>query len=129
MELPAGGPELVCDPECLWRATSLHGDRRSETERWLDKERGRGSKTGAASYLSIDQRSERQVVKQVCEVLPDVGVPVLPQALIVEAIDLRDLPRLVVPSQDGDSLLETNLNQDEEKKRKLKSKTFCGFSS
>lgn len=61
-------------------------------------------------YLSVDQRGERQVVEQVCEVLPDVGVAVLPQALVVEAVDLRDLPRLVVSSQDGDSLLETNLN-------------------
>lgn len=63
------------------------------------------------SNLSVDQRGERQVVEQVCEVLPHVGVAVLPQALVVEAVDLRDLPRLVVPSQDGDSLLETNLNR------------------
>ena len=27
---PADGPELVCDPECLWTETVLHGDRRSE---------------------------------------------------------------------------------------------------
>lgn len=30
MGLLAGGPELVCDPECLWRETNLRGDRRSE---------------------------------------------------------------------------------------------------
>lgn len=69
--------------------------------------KGRG-----ASYLSVDQRGERQVVEQVCEVLPHVSVAVLPQALVVEAVDLCDLPRLVVPSQDGDSLLETNLNDN-----------------
>lgn len=69
-----------------------------------------------ASNLSVDQRGERQVVEQVCEVLPHVGVAVLPQALVVEAVDLRDLPRLVVPSQDGDSLLETNLNRRKKKK-------------
>lgn len=60
--------------------------------------------------MSINQGSERQVVKQVCEVLPDVGIAVLPQALIIEAVDLRDLPRLMVSSQDGDSLLKTNLD-------------------
>ena len=25
----AGDPVLVCDPECLWRETNLHGDRKS----------------------------------------------------------------------------------------------------
>lgn len=42
--------------------------------------------------LSVHQCGQRQVVEQVCEVLPDVGVAVLPQALVVEAVDLRDLP-------------------------------------
>lgn len=27
--LLAGGPELVCDPECLWKEINLRGDRRS----------------------------------------------------------------------------------------------------
>lgn len=63
------------------------------------------------SHLLVHQRGERQVVEQVCEVLPDVGVAVLPQTLVVEAVDLRDLPRLVVPSQDGDSLRETDLKE------------------
>lgn len=63
------------------------------------------------SHLLVHQCRERQVVKQVCEVLPDVGVAVLPQTFIVEAVDLCDLPRLVVPSQDGDSLRETDLSQ------------------
>lgn len=71
-----------------------------------------------SSYLSIDQCSEWQVVKQVCEVLPDIGIAVLPQALVVEAIDLCDLPWLMVPSQDGDSLLETNLRDRANKKLK-----------
>lgn len=56
------------------------------------------------SHLGVDQRGERQVVKQVREVLPHVGVAVLPQALVVEAVHLRDLPALVVPSEDCDAL-------------------------
>ena len=75
----------------------------------VDKENP-DSGTEKRSYLSVHQRSEGQVVKQVCEVLPHVGVAVLPQALVVEAVHLCDLPRLVVPSQDGDSLRETNLS-------------------
>lgn len=31
--LLAGGPELVCDPECLWKEINLRGDRISETRR------------------------------------------------------------------------------------------------
>lgn len=67
------------------------------------------------SHLLVHQCGERQVVEQVCEVLPNIGVAVLPQAFVVEAVDLCDLPRLVVPSQDGDSLRETDLHQS----------TFC----
>lgn len=126
--LPAGGPELVCDPGCLWRETNLRGDRRSEREtedhhqstrtKLIGYSRQRRCEERRVSYLLVNQRGERQVVEQVCEVLPDVGVAVLPQTLVIEAVDLCDLSRLVVPSQDGDSLWETNLNR---RKRKL----FC----
>jgi len=61
------------------------------------------------SHLSVYQGSERQVVKQICEVLPDVGIAILPETLVVEAIHLSDLSRLMVPTQDGDSLLKTHL--------------------
>lgn len=60
-------------------------------------------------YLGVHQRRERQVVEQVGEVLPHVGVAVLPEALVVEAVHLRDLPALVVPSQDSDALAVANL--------------------
>ena len=54
-------------------------------------------------HLVIYQRSEGQVVKQICEVLPHVGVPIFPQALVIEAIHLCYLSALVVPSKDCDS--------------------------
>ena len=38
--------------------------------------------------LVVDQGCERKVVEEVCEVLPHVGVSVLPQALVVEAVHL-----------------------------------------
>lgn len=61
-------------------------------------------------YLGVDQRRERQVVEEVGEVLPHVGVAVLPQTLVVEAVHLRDLPALVVSPQDGDALAVANLH-------------------
>src|SRR3954467_2908948 len=36
--------------------------------------------------LVVNERGERQEVEQVCEVLPDVGVAVFAQALVVEAV-------------------------------------------
>lgn len=53
-------------------------------------------------YLAFDEGGDRDVVKKVSKVLPDIGRPVLPQTLVVEPVHLRDLPRLVVPSKDGD---------------------------
>ncbi len=41
------------------------------------------------SYLSIDEGGQMKVVEQVGEVLPDVGVAVLAQALVVEPVDLK----------------------------------------
>ncbi len=38
------------------------------------------------SHLVVNQSSERQVVKKICEVFPHIGIAVLPKALIVEAI-------------------------------------------
>lgn len=42
--------------------------------------------------LVIHEGGERKEVKEVCEKFPDVGVAVLPEALVVEAVDLGDLP-------------------------------------
>ena len=41
-------------------------------------------------HLTIHQRGEGQVVEQVCEVFPDVGVPVLAQTLVIEPVNLRE---------------------------------------
>ena len=46
--------------------------------------------------LIIDQGGERQVVEQICEVFPDVGVAVFSETFVVEAVDLSDLARFVV---------------------------------
>lgn len=49
-------------------------------------------------------RSQVEVVEDLHAVLPRVHVAILADALLVEAIDLSDLPGLVVASQQGDAL-------------------------
>ena len=50
-----------------------------------------------------------QIVKKLRETLPDIGIAVLPEALVIKAIDLGDLSRLMVSSQDCDALRISNL--------------------
>ena len=44
-----------------------------------------------AEDLVLDDCCERQQVKQVSEVLPNVGISVLPEALVVKAVNLCNL--------------------------------------
>lgn len=62
-----------------------------------------------AEDLVLDEGGEGEVVKEVGEGLPDVGVAVLPQALVVEAVYLCDLARLVVAAENGDARRIANL--------------------
>lgn len=50
--------------------------------------------------LVLDESCEGEVIEQVGEVPPDVGVSVFSEALIVESVYLRDLSRLVVAAKD-----------------------------
>lgn len=52
-----------------------------------------------AEYLSFDDCSERKVVESVSKVVPNVVVAVLFGHLVVEAVDGRNVPGLVVASQ------------------------------
>lgn len=61
--------------------------------------------------LIVDQSSKREVVEQVREVFPDVGVAVFAEAFIVEAVHLCNLTRLVISSKDGDTLGIPNLQR------------------
>lgn len=64
--------------------------------------------------LVVDEGGEGEVVEEVGEVLPDVGVAVLSEALVVEAVDLGDLAGLVVTAEDGDAGGVSDLESDEE---------------
>jgi len=59
--------------------------------------------------LAVNESCKWQVVKEIGEILPDVGVSVLAQALIVEAVHLRYLAALVIPAQNRDAVFEPNL--------------------
>jgi len=67
-----------------------------------------------AEDLAVDQRRQRQVIEQIREVLPHVGVAVLPQTLVVKTVHLGDLATLVVASQDGYSVFVADFEGDEE---------------
>lgn len=64
--------------------------------------------------LVFDQSSEGEIVEEVGEVFPHVGVAVFAEALVIEAVDLRDLSGLVVSTEDGDTLGVTDLQADQE---------------
>ena len=83
----------------------------------VERVEGRGEPPVEAEDGVVDRRGQRQVVEEVREVLPDVGVAVLAQALVVEAVDLRDLPRLVVAAQDSHAVAVPHLERDEQRRR------------
>lgn len=56
-----------------------------------------------AEYLVVDQRSQREVVEQISEVFPDVGVAVFSETFVVETVHLRNLTRFVITSKNGDA--------------------------
>lgn len=96
------------------------------------------------THLVVNQGSERQIVKKICEVLPHIGIAVLPKTLIVEAIaatpkaaisevalirsgattrsqrsydkhlHLRDLSALVIAAEDGYSLSIADFQSNQE---------------
>ena len=62
-----------------------------------------------AEDLSLNETGQRQVVEQVREVGPDRRRAVFAEALVVEPVDLCDLPALVVAAQDEDPVRVPNL--------------------
>lgn len=70
-----------------------------------------------AEDLIRNQSSERQIVKEVGEELPHVGIAVFLAALVVKSVHLSDLPTLVVATQNGDSVLESNFQRNQKRNR------------
>lgn len=67
-----------------------------------------------AEDLVVDEGGEGEVVEQVGKVLPDVGVAILAEALVIKAVHLGDLARLVISAEDGDALGVSDLECDEQ---------------
>lgn len=67
-------------------------------------------------YLIIDQSSQGQVIEYLSTVFPDIQRAVLPETLVVEAVDLGDLSAFVVASQEGDSRLIAYFEGEQEDK-------------
>lgn len=78
----------------------------------LHKVRPRHALLKHLCYLFVDQGRQGKIIEEVCEVFPHVGVAVLPQALVVEAIHLCDLPALMVPPQYRDAFWVTDLGSE-----------------
>lgn len=55
-------------------------------------------------YVFVDFGRQAQVIEYICAVSPDVQGAVLSQALIIESVDLCDLPGLVITSDQRNSV-------------------------
>ena len=64
--------------------------------------------------LVLDDGREAQVVEDLGAVPPHVDRSVLAEALVVEAVDLGDLPALVVAPDEGDAIGVAHLEGKEE---------------
>ena len=61
----------------------------------------------------VDDGGQREVIKKLSEVDPNIGVSVLSEALIIKAVHLSDLANFVVTTQNGQPVLKTHLQRNE----------------
>lgn len=64
--------------------------------------------------MVVHQGGQRQVIEKIREKLPNVGISVLAQTLVVESIHLSDLPRFVVTTQDCYAIAVSQFEGDEQ---------------
>jgi len=57
-----------------------------------------------AEYFILDNSCQREKVEELSKELPHIRVSVLPLALVIKSIDLRDLSGLMISSENGDSV-------------------------
>jgi hypothetical protein len=67
-----------------------------------------------AEDLVFDEGGEGEEVEEVGEIFPDVCVSILSEAFVVETVNLSDLARFVVATEDGDALGVADFESDEE---------------
>jgi len=66
-----------------------------------------------AENVSLNDSGQWQVIEETCEVLPNIGITVLSETLVIETIHLGDLLALMVSSEDSDSTWVPNLEGDQ----------------
>lgn len=57
-----------------------------------------------AKDLPLNQRSKREIIKQVGKVLPHVCGTILTQTFVIKTVHLRDLSALMVSSENGNTM-------------------------
>lgn len=82
-------------------------------------ERGHAGTESAvdAKYAIVDDGGEGQVVEEFGAAFPDLRRSVLSQAFVVESVDLSDLPRLVVASDQRHAIRVPHLQRHQKQKR------------
>ena len=67
-----------------------------------------------SEYLLIDDGSEGEIIENVCAVPPHIDRAILSETLIIESINLSDLPALVVASDQCYSVWIPNFEGEEQ---------------
>lgn len=65
--------------------------------------------TVKAEDLVIDQSGQGEVIEEIGEIFPNVGIAVFSETLIVETIDLGDLTGFMISSKNSDSARVSDL--------------------
>lgn len=102
-------PEKIAHWTLVWDL--LDAVKSSDVVQGVD---GWGQSTVETEDLVVDESGEWEIVEEVGEVLPNVRVSVLAEALVVESVDLGDLTGLVVSTEDSDALWVADLKGNEE---------------
>jgi len=74
----------------------------------------RGESSMDAEHLALDNGSNSEIIEDFGAVFPWVGIAILSDGLIVEAVDSGDLPSLVVASEEGDMSWVLHLEAEEQ---------------
>ena len=81
----------------------------------VERINGRRQATMETKDLVLDHGREREVVKDVCKVAPDIWAAILAQSLVVKAVDLRNLPALVVAPENENAVLVPHFQTHEQR--------------
>jgi len=73
-----------------------------------------GKTSVKAEDLLVNQGGKGEIIEEISEVLPYVGVAVLSETFVIKTVDLRDPTGFVVATEDCDSLGVSNFESNEQ---------------